>query len=307
MRKTLLAGFSAVLAIVVPAPRDALGRLKVAATLPTLGAVVREVGGDRVEVTVLASADEDPHYVDPRPNLILQLNRADALVVNGLDLETGWLPPLQAQARNGRIQTGAPGYLDASTLVPRLEVPTTAVDRAQGDIHPGGNPHFLFDAKSLVRVVRGVGEFLGRLDPEGAGEYRTRADRLAESLEAFQRDQAARIAALPPEKRRVVSYHRSFPYLYQWLGLEEVATIEPRPGIPPDPGHVARVLATMKATGARVIVQETWQPRNTSQTLARLVQGTVVVLPGGVDLQRGETLLDHLRQVAGGVIHALGH
>ncbi|HOU54392.1 MAG TPA: metal ABC transporter substrate-binding protein [Myxococcota bacterium] len=289
------------------APEGAVARLRVAATLPTLGAVVKEVGGDRVEVSVLASPEEDPHYVDPRPNLILVLNRADALVVNGLDLEVGWLPPLQAQARNGRIQTGAPGYLDASTLIPRLDVPTTPVDRAQGDIHPGGNPHYLFDARSLERVVRGVGEFLGRLDPEGAPEYGRRAETLAGSLEAFQREQAARIAALPVEKRRVVSYHRSFPYLYQWLGLEEVATIEPRPGIPPDPGHVARVLATMKATGARVIVQETWQPRNTSQTLARLVGGTVVVLPGGVDLSRGESLLDHLRQVAGGVIHALQH
>jgi zinc/manganese transport system substrate-binding protein len=126
-------------------------------------------------------------------------------------------------------------------------------------------------------------------------------------LEHVAREAAARVAAMPPEKRRVVSYHRSFPYLYRWLGLEEVATIEPRPGIPPDPAHVARVLATMKATGARVIIQEVFYPRSTSQTLARLTGATLVVLSGGVDLDSGETLERYLQQLIGGVLHAMSH
>lgn len=300
-----VAALSVLLTLVVPRPSES--RVRVVATLATLGAVAKEVGGDRVEVDVLASPGEDPHYVDPRPNLILALSRADALIVNGLELESGWLPPLQAQSRNGKVQTGGPGYLDVSLFIGRLDVPGAPVDRAQGDIHSGGNPHFLFEAGAVSRVVGAVADLLGRIDPEGAAGYATRGREVAGRLDEAAREAAAKVAALPPEKRRVVSYHRSFPYLYRWLGLEEVATIEPRPGIPPDPSHVSRVLATMKATGARVIVQEVFYPRSTSQTLARLTGAILVVLPGGVDVDHGETLVDHMRQVAGGVIHALSH
>jgi zinc/manganese transport system substrate-binding protein len=297
----LAVGLSAIVAC------DATAKVRVVATLSTLGAVAKEVGGDRVSVEVLASPGEDPHYVDPRPNLILSLSRADALIVNGLDLEAGWMPPLQAQSRNGKIQTGGPGYLDASAAIQRLGVPTAPVDRAQGDIHPGGNPHFLFDAGSVARVVTAVADLLSRIDPEGTAEYAARGRDVSARLEHVAREAAARVAAMPPEKRRVVSYHRSFPYLYRWLGLEEVATIEPRPGIPPDPAHVARVLATMKATGARVIIQEVFYPRSTSQTLARLTGATLVVLSGGVDLDSGETLERYLQQLIGGVLHAMSH
>ncbi len=306
--RRMLCGLAAVaIAGTLAAPREAVSKVRVVATLATLGAVAREVGGDRVTVDVMASPGEDPHYVDPRPNLILLLSRADALIVNGLELEIGWLPPLQAQSRNARVQVGGPGYLDVSAFVQRLDVPTAPVDRSQGDVHPNGNPHFLFDAGSIGRVVRAVADLLGRNDPEGAASYSARAASLAERLDRASMEAVAKVAALPAASRRVVSYHRSFPYLYRWLGLEEVATIEPRPGIPPDPSHVSRVLATMKATGARVIVQEEFYPRSTSQTLARLTGATLVIVPGGVDAGRGETLVDYVQQVAGGVIHAMSH
>jgi zinc/manganese transport system substrate-binding protein len=287
-------------------PVLATAKVRVVATLPTLGSVAREIGGERVDVEVLAAPGEDPHFVDARPNLILSLNRADALVVNGLELEAGWLPPLLQSARNGKVQAGAPGFLDASSVVSRLDVPGGPVDRAQGDIHPGGNPHFLYEATSVARVAAAVADLLSRVDPAGAPIYATRGAALVARLDAVGRDAAARVAALPAPRRQVVAYHKSVAYLVRWLGLAEVATIEPRPGIPPDPGHVAKVLSTMKATGANVILQEVYYPRSTSETLARLTGARLVVLPGGAEFDKGESASDHVKEIADLVIRALG-
>lgn len=285
-------------ALLGAAPAEA--KVRVVATLPTLAAIVSEVGGDRVDVEALASPGEDPHHVDPRPNLIVKLNRADLLVVNGLDLEAGWLPPVQASARNGAIQTGGRGWMDASASVRRLEVPTR-VDRAAGDIHAGGNPHFLFDARAAAAVANAVAAKLAEMDPAHAGEFAGRAAAVTSGLEAVAAEARARVGRLPADRRKVVSYHRSFPYLYEWLGLEEVATVEPRPGIPPDPGHVSSVLGRMKATSTRVIVQEDFYPRKTGETLARLASGEVVVVPAAPR----ESVAAYYRRLAGEVIDAL--
>ena len=153
----------------------AAARLAVATTTPSLGALVKEIGGDRVEVTPLSAPSEDPHYVDARPSLILTLNKADLLVTMGMELESGWLPNLQTQARNAKILRGGPGYLEASAFVQPLEVPTGKLDRAMGDLHPGGNPHYLHDARAAARVVTGLGERMAQLDPLNAQEYRKHA------------------------------------------------------------------------------------------------------------------------------------
>lgn len=271
---------TSVLAVVVAVAMstDATARLRVVATVPALGAIAREVGGDRVDVRVLAAAGEDPHFVDPRPDLILELNRADLLVENGLDLESGWLPALVASARNGSIQAGGKGRLDAGAFVRRLEVPARP-DRAAGDIHAGGNPHYLYDARAAAAVVEAVAARLSELDPVGAGGYAGRAAVLVSGLREVAREAAERVRRLPAGRRGVVVYHRSFPYLLDWLGLTEIAAIEPRPGIPPDPAHVSWVLVRMKETGTRVILQEAFYPRKTSDTLARLAGGEVVVVP----------------------------
>src|SRR5688572_16539722 len=167
MRHTiLLLALSTQLAIT-----DAEASARVVATTPDLAALVRAVGGDLVEVTSLSSASQDPHYVDPRPSLLIPLSKADLLVVNGLQLEAGWLPPLVTNARNTRIQPGSDGYLDASQYVQKLEVPASA-DRSQGDIHPGGNPHFTFDPRAAKHVVAAIAERLARIDPDHAGDYR---------------------------------------------------------------------------------------------------------------------------------------
>jgi zinc/manganese transport system substrate-binding protein len=280
----------------IAAPAAAAAKVQVAATLPGLAAIAREVGGPDAEVLALSSPKQDPHFVDPRPDLVVRLNRTDLLVANGLDLEIGWLPPLLQGARNPRLSPGGPGYFDASTLVTRLEIPGGPVDRARGDIHPGGNPHFLFDPRADAAIARGVGERLAAIDAAHAADYRARAAALAGRLEALAAEQAAWFRALPPEARRVVVYHRSFPYLEDWLGLEQVAELEPKPGIAPDPGHVAQVLGTMRATNARAILEEEFYPSGTGKTLAELAKAKLVVIPAGP--REGEGIVDWSRRVA---------
>lgn len=258
----------------------ALGKLKVVATLADLGALATEVGGPAVEVTTLVAPTQDPHYVDPRPSFVLSLHAADLVVVNGLELEASWLDGLLVQARNAAIQKGSSGYVDASSVVARLEVPST-IDRSQGDIHPGGNPHFLLDPRAGAAVVGLLAERFATADPAGAVSYRERGQALQARLQALAAKEQARFASLPAERRRVVAYHQSLPYLFAWLGLHQVATVEPRPGISPDPAHTAHVLQRMKADGIRLILQEEYYPANISETLVKLVGGRVIRLAGG--------------------------
>lgn len=300
MRRTLL-----LVVALFALPLPAAAKLRVVASLPTLGALARDVGGDDVEVEVLSSARQDPHYVDPRPDLIVKLSQADLLVQNGLELEIGWLPKLLVGARNDRIQPGAPGHFDASTLVTPLEVPTGRLDRAMGDIHPGGNPHFLFDPRAVAAVARGLGARLATLDPPNAAAHAARAEAVAGKLEALAREERARFDALTPTQRRIVVYHRSFPYLLDWLGLSSVAEVEPRPGISPDPGHVAKVLGTLRSSGARAVLQESFYPSKTSQTLAQLAGVKLIVVPGGADFGAGQTTEAWLRAISQEVLRAL--
>lgn len=279
--------------------------VEIVATLPDLAALAAEVGGDRVSVTALARPSEDPHYVDPKPSLLLPLSRADLLILNGLDLESGWLPPLLVNARNGQIQPGARGYLDASTLVDKLQVPTAKIDRAQGDIHPGGNPHFTHDPRRAAKIALGIAERLAAIDHDHAEDYRRRGAALAAELRALAKAQRERFLSLPEAARRVVVYHESWVYLIDWLGLVQVATVEEKPGIKPSPGHVARVLDTMRAKGARLLIQEEYYPRNTSKTLTRLAKGKLSVLRGGTHFERGETYAEHAKETADALYDAL--
>lgn len=298
-----------VLALLIPlwtAP-VAEARVKVVATLPSLASIAQTVGGAEVEVVALASPDQDPHYVDPRPSLVLALNKADLLVLNGLELEDSWLLPLLSNARNPNINVGAKGWVDASTFVPHLQqVPTVKIDRAMGDLHPGGNPHFLTDPRAGKAVALGLAGRLAAIDPAHQAAFQANAQALAAQLDQLAAAQTARFAALTPAQRKVVAYHQSFPYLFDWLGLTQVDTIEPRPGIPPAPDRIATVLGTLRTSGAKVIVQEIYQPRNISETLAKMAPATLVVLPGGVDFEHHEAYVDHLKKVAEALYAAIG-
>lgn len=280
----------------------ALADVRVVATLPALGALVSDVGGGHVEVTTLASASEDPHYVEARPDFVLSLSRADLVVAVGMELEVGWLPTLRQQARNPAI-TGGNGYFEAATAVSAMHVPAS-LDRAQGDVHPGGNPHFIYDARAMAQVARAIGERLAVLDPAQADAYRAGGEATARSLEAMAADQQARFAALPSSSRAIAAYHDSFPYMTDWLGLRQVATVEPRPGVPPTPSHTASVVSTMRSERARVVLQEGFYPASTSQTIASMVGGSVVIWSAGP--APGESCEAWLRRGAEALYDALG-
>ncbi len=290
--------------VILPADLHAK-RLRVAATLPSLAAIAEAVGGEHVQVKAFAAPTEDPHYVDARPDLVLALSRADALLVNGLELEVGWLPALQTASRNPTIQVGGNGYLDASSAVNLLEVPTVRIDRSMGDIHPGGNPHFLFDPRAASSIAAATGELFSRLDPAHVDEYATNSRAFRRRLLKLARVEAARFAALPAAQRRVVVYHKSMEYLLDWLGLEEVIAVEPKPGIPPSPGHVKKVLDAMKTRAVSVILQEEFYPTSTSETLSKLAGASLVRLPGGARIEDGQGYIEHLQELTGRVYDAL--
>lgn len=292
-RLLIIAAVLFIATVLVPA--TAFAKVNIVTTLSDFGAVARAVGGERVEVKTLAPPNIDPHYVDPRPNLILHLNRADLLVINGLELESAWLDPLVKQARNTKINPGAVGHFVAAEYANLIDSGQVA-DRAGGDIHPGGNPHFYFDPTSMISIANGLRDRLTKIDPKGAETYEANAKTFTAELWKVAKSHAIKFARLPAEDRRVISYHASLDYVYRWLQLEQAATIEPKPGIPPNPKHVASVLSTMKSHNVDVIVQEQFYPQKTSKTLAKLAKAEVVVLAGGTTDE--QSYIERVNQVA---------
>ncbi len=297
----LIAAAAVMPAAISSRPARAAGKLRVVTTVGDLGAIAREVLGDAGDVVVLAKPTQDPHFVDARPNLILDLNRADALVSMGLDYEIGWLPVLVKGSRNGKIQSGSPGAIVVSTLVPLLEVPQQRIDRSMGDIHPGGNPHFTLDPRNGARIARGLAERFGNLAPESRAVYARNADAFIARLDARAKDWERRMAS-----RRgtpVVSYHKSFVYLTGWLGLTEVGTIEPKPGIPPNGAHVAELVNEMRSRKVPAILQERWYPSSVAETLATQTGAKLVLIPG-MTAERG-SYIDHIDEVVRALESAL--
>lgn len=286
----LLACFLALLCPVL-----AFAAPRVVTTTSDLGAIAREVGKDKVTVTALVGPTQDPHFVDARPNLALELAKADLLVLVGLDLEQGWLPTLVTGARNPKIQPGGAGYLDASTLVTLLDVPTQKLDRSMGDIHPGGNPHYLYDPRNAAPIARGIAKRLGGIDPANAAAYTANAEDFVKRLEAARAGWEKALAGL--RGKPVVTYHKSMPYLAAWLGFTVPTTIEPKPGIPPSPAHVASVLTTVQQQHVKLILQEVYYPETTAQLVQSKAGGTLVRIAGGADLAAGQTYLQRVDQM----------
>lgn len=288
--------FILALATGIGLPRVAQADLKIVATTADLAAVAREIGGDHAEVQALALPTQDPHWVDARPHLALELARADLVLVVGLDLEVGWLPTLLTGSRNSDIQAGGRGYLDCSQFVELMEVPTQRLDRSMGDVHAGGNPHYMADPRRVVSVTRGIARRMASLDPDNAALYGRRANafvaRLNQARQRWERD----LADLRGQK--IVGYHRSFPYLAEWLGVDVVVYLEPRPGIPPNPRHVARVLGLARSQSARLIVQESYYPTNVSEAVAERANARLVRLPGGPNFRGGESYIDYMNRIS---------
>ena len=278
-------------------------KLKVAATVPDLAAIARAVGGARAQVYSLTLPTQDPHFVDARPHLALKLNRADLLLVVGLQLEVGWLPTLLTGARNPKILKGSGGYLDCSSVARLKEVPRVKVDRSMGDVHPGGNPHYLIDPDNAARVARSVARRMGKRDPAGAKVYAANAARFVKALRLAQRRWAA--ALKPIKGTAVVPYHRSWIYFTDAMGLEVVAHLEPKPGIPPNAAHVLRVIRAMRARKVPLMLQEEYYPDRTAKLIAAKAGAKLLVLPGGARLGKGETYLTRMDSMVKKLLAAL--
>jgi len=257
-------------------------KLNVVATTPDLGAITKAVGGDEVTLTVLAKPTEDPHFVDAKPSFIMKLNRADALVEGGADLEIGWLPALLDQARNSKLAAGAPGRILCSQGVQLLEVPAT-LDRSKGDIHAAGNPHYLTDPENARIVATRIADAFAELDPKAAGAFRSNLKQFLDALQARLPRWEQQLA--PYKSQHVVAYHDSWPYFARRFGLRIDMFLEPKPGIPPTPVHLADVIIQMRTDHIRAILVEPYQNRKTAQTVAAETGAAVVNVsqfPGGV-------------------------
>jgi zinc/manganese transport system substrate-binding protein len=303
----VLAGF---VRIVIPiwlslaASRSLRAEIRVVATVPDLAALAREVGGELVTVRTLSLPTQDPHFVDAKPSLALELNRADLLLLVGLDLEVGWLPTLLIGSRNPEIQPGARGHLDCSQFVSKLDVPGQPVDRSQGDIHPTGNPHYLYDPRAGERVAMGIARRLAQIDPGQEGRFRSNADALVKRLAAARAGWEKTLA--PFRGSPVVGYHKTWSYLCDWLGFEQVGWLEAKPGVPPNPRHVAQLLGLARQRKVRLVLQEEHYPDSTSRLVAGKIPAPLLRLPAATNFPAGETYLAHVGRMVAAMAKALG-
>ena len=269
-----------VLILTVTVSGQALAKVKVVATLADLGWIAEQVGADDVEVDFLCQGHRDPHFLPAKPSLTRKMKKADLLVYNGLELEIGWLPLLMDAARNPRIRSGQAGELNCALAlgaVEILQVPVGAVDRSQGDIHPLGNPHYLLDPRKGIAVGRLMAERLARIDPEAADRYRSRAENLANEIEARMEDWKARVGNLSVKK--IIVYHQQWEYLIDWLGLEIIGVIENRPGISPAPRHVEGLIELGRLQGPVLVIAATWDHIDAAERVAEKTGSILAVMP----------------------------
>jgi len=235
-------------------PWNLSAAIKVVATLPVYASLAREVGGDRTEVSSLARANQDPHFLDAKPAYVVELNKADVLIHGGLDLEVGWLPPILTQARNSKIMPGNPGNVNAADGIQILEVPGTKMDRSFGDVHPLGNPHIWLDPRNAKLIAANIYQHLAQVDPEGKAYYENRLKAFLLELDRKMTGWNSEIAGI--SGKPVITYHTSFSYFANWTGLKVVATIEPKPGIPPSSKRVDELLKIIREEKVKFILAE---------------------------------------------------
>jgi len=256
--------------------QTAQAALKVLACEPEWGALVQELAGDKASIYIATTGLQDPHHIQARPSLVAAARSTDLLVCTGAELEVGWLPVLIRQSGNSAIQPGKPGNFEAAAFVRKLEVPER-LDRADGDVHAAGNPHIQTDPRNIALVAEPLAHRLAELDPANAATYQARtADFLARWKAALQRweKQAAPLRGTP-----VVVQHKAFPYLQQWLGLVEVAVLEPKPGIEPTSTHLGAVLAGLQARPAKMILRAAYNDGRGAEWLSERTRLPIAVLP----------------------------
>jgi zinc/manganese transport system substrate-binding protein len=278
MRNRFITTLAAIALLSLASPARAA--LNVVTVTQDLAAIAREVGGDRIKVSPLAKGYQDPHSVEAKPSLVLILNRADLLIVVGRDLEAAWLPPLITQSRNAKIQPGANGYLDPSTSAKILDLPTGAVTRAMGDVHPLGNPHYWLDPENGRRIAVAIKDKLSQMDAANADYYAQRQADFDRRLVAAAQRWKAQLA--PYKGLKVVTYHRSWTNFIDAFGLDVIGYVEPKPGIPPTPQHTLDVINAMKAQNVKLIIVEPYFDLKTPNSIASHTGARVLVLPPSV-------------------------
>ena len=273
---------------------NAWANLNVVCSVSDYCALAKSIGGDKVKVQSFTLVGQDPHYVEAKPSFVMHLYRADLLISNGLELEIGWLPKLVLQARNASIQKGGEGRLVVADHINRvLEIPTTKVDRSQGDVHPGGNPHFYHDPIRMTALIPVIAAKLARLSPKNEAVFQANARAAVAELNGLMKETRSRFQRLSKAQRQIVTYHKSLTYLLDSLGLHASAYVEPKPGVSPTPSHAARVLSTIKRQSIKAIVQESHYPQKTSATLAKIGRIRLVVIPGGT--RPNQTYVEQVR------------
>ena len=250
--------------------------LNILACEPEWGALAQELGGDKVAIYTATTALQDPHHIQARPSLIARARSADLLVCTGGELEIGWLPILLRQSANAKIQPGQPGNFEATSFVKKLEIPTR-LDRAEGDVHAGGNPHIQTDPRNFLPVAQALTQRLVQLDPAQAAHYAARHQAFVARWQAAIRRWET--LAAPLKGVPIVVQHKGFPYLQNWLGLREVATLEPKPGVEPNSGYLAQVLGQLQRQPAKMVIRAAYNDGRASEWLTEHAKIPSVVLP----------------------------
>ena len=271
------------LSLFLMASQAANAALNVFACEPEWGALALELGGDKVTVFNATNALQDVHHIEAKPSLVAQLRKADLLICTGAELEVGWLPVILRQSANDKLKVGKPGNFEATRFVRMLEIPTR-LDRADGDVHAGGNPHIQTDPRNIAKVAEALAQRLAEIDTVNAGFYEKRyQDFSLRWQEAMKRWQAQ---AAPLKGVAIVVQHKGFPYLEDWLGLKQVATLEPKPGVEPSSAHLAEVLAKLQKQPAKMVIRAAYNSDRPSQWLSERAKIPAVALPfsvGGTD------------------------
>jgi len=291
-------------ALAVGAPLAGAGtaaaQLKVVTSTTDLYDIAKAVGGNKITATHIGEGYQDPHFIEAKPSFVLQLRNADVWAFVGLDLEIGWMPLLLQGARNPKLQPGQPGYVDASRVISVLDMARGNVDRSQGDVHPLGNPHYWLDPENGRRISKLFGETFSQLDPKNASIYAANEKAFTQRLDAAERTWQPDLAKIKGQP--VVAWHTSWRYFAGYTGMNIVGFMEPKPGVPPSPAHLAGLIQTMKQTGAKVIVMEPFYDRKTADFVASKTGAKVLVLPPSVGGTKG---LDDYSQLMANAIKQL--
>jgi zinc/manganese transport system substrate-binding protein len=255
---------------------QAASKLNVVSSTEDFAAIAREIGGDQITADSIAKGYQDPHFVEAKPSFVLKLQKADLLLLVGLQLEIGWLPPLITQSRNPKIQPGAGGYMDLSRFCQILEIPQGQVTRAMGDVHPLGNPHYWLNPDNGRRIAKALADKLSEMQPASAATFAAHYADFDKRLTEAEKGWDAKLA--PFKGRKAITYHRSWPNFCERFGINVVEYVEPKPGIPPTPQHTLDLINLMKRDNVKVILVEPYFDLKTPNSIAQQTGAQVVVM-----------------------------